>query len=81
MSVYTNIIVHFEGTGNEFKNVVSPNFDEWDHHVEVICPHYYRFYHPECDLDELRVTIERIANHRRCKDIWSEITWQYKKTN
>jgi len=78
VSVYTNIIIHFVGTEDELKNVISPEFDEYDIYLTKLFDDYYKFYHPECNTHDLMVTMEKIANHKKCKDIFSEVTWQYK---
>ena len=62
-----------------FKNLISPIFDEYDMYLEGVCVDYFKFYHPECSLQELDLIMKTIANNKKCKDIFSEITCHYKK--
>lgn len=78
MSVYTDIIIYFEGSDNELKNTISKNFDELDNHLQHLSINLWRFHHHECDMEELRVYITKVARHKKCRGIWSDVLYDFK---
>lgn len=78
MSVYTNVIIRFLGTENELKNLMSPNFDEYDHYLTKLGPQTYSFIHHECSVEELSGIFYKVAKHPKCTDLYESIVWRYR---